>query len=129
MLSRLRFDCAHSFKSKTFKICNYSPPPFAVGDPGKVAFPDSNHPPTLPAKKAVHVTISPLVRFNLLNPKLDVRFGQPAMRRVAMPETPIDKNGNAFLRKHKVRFPLQREIAAPARNAFPTHQRDELEFR
>lgn len=46
------------------------------------------------------------------------------MLRTTVPETPIDKHGDARFWKHKVRVTKELPIPAPANNAFATQQRN-----
>jgi hypothetical protein len=61
-----------------------------------------------------NIFIASAITSNLLEPITAVAGWHPAMLRATVPETAIDKQGEAFPAKRKIRLPRKRYMPSPA---------------
>ena len=68
--------------------------------------------PPIGAKAFRYTRVTRDIRAELLAPEIPVCLGSDPMMRAAMPETPIDKDGQTLAEKDDVRAPEKRRLEA-----------------
>lgn len=91
--------------------------------------PNSQHPPTPRAERAIHFPVTRVVASQLLAPEFRVVLRLRAMDRAAVPEATIDENSELKHWKNKVRFPDELRSTPPPGDATGAHYLDEPQFR
>lgn len=97
--------------------------------PSEGVFPDAEHMPAVSSQETADLTVTRLVAVDLESPESGVLTGPDAMQRATVPETAIDKDGQAQLGKHEVRFAGQRVMSAPAADVGFSENMDQAQFR
>ena len=90
--------------------------------------PDAQDSPTTRPQCPRHQPIPRDVASYFRTPKNPVAARTFAVRRAAVPETPVHEHGETQLGKNEVRFAKERVAPSPTGDSFFAKQRDEPEF-
>lgn len=102
-----------------------------AGDSSCIAervLPHAKNSPSFAPQDSSDFTVTCFGSGNFRNPEIHARFWHPTVPRAAVPEAAINKDGDAFIPEHKVRFSRKSLVAPPTLDAVPSENRDEPHF-
>jgi len=91
--------------------------------------PDAEDPPALFPQGTVDLGVPLMVALDLLPPPLGAILGPCGMKRAAVPETPVHKNGDLHFGENEIRLSENGTVAPPPGNPASPHEGHQSQLR